>query len=240
MTASFDVRSPMAGQVLLMDLVQQAQAEGLARLLAGGISKGLLDHLRSGATASEIARMFSCRGADGFFTVTLNEPAILAAIAQDTRIVRDRQIKEYLAQHGASGGLLARWFSLSRVEADALRAAFAPAAGCPGRPRLPDTEMRDDIHLAWSEISPGIPEREAYYRLHRRFSGISVAALHQVIHEHDLSLAVSRRRLRRQAVANDGGRAGVPPERVHDDQGASPWASLQDRPSSRSAGAAER
>jgi hypothetical protein len=185
LAVKLDVREPLIDQVLLMALIKQInnKQEGMDRLLESGVPGELIDRLRVKVTMADVDRMGSAHCAD-IFAIAFNPVALETYLDNSERRKRDEQIKEYLAQHGASTELLCKWFSLPRSEADALRAAMAPLMP-PGRPKLPGIKLRDQIHAAWPQISRGHPEREAYYELHQRFSSVGVASLYQTIIEHD-------------------------------------------------------
>lgn len=192
MAACFEVKDPVLNQALLTHYLQQIESGPgcMDRLLVSGASGDLIDHLRSRATVSELCRVASF--SRPVFTVSFDDKALMARFEQNARIMHDEQIKEYLARNGASTQMLSSWFSLSRSEADALRTAVAPARTA-GRPRLPDVDVRDEIHAAWAQIPSRRPEREAYYELHQQFKDITVTALYQVIHEHDITPGMIRR-----------------------------------------------
>jgi hypothetical protein len=178
---------PWIARAMVINLVDQMtnKLDGMDRLLDSGVPSELLDQLRSTLTLAEMSRMAPSTWTN-VFEVTINPTALKAALDCMRRIIRDEKMKEYLAQHGASSELLCKWFSLSRSEADELRAAMKLLS--PGRTKLPDIEVRDKIHAAWRhirQVSPGLSEREAYCELHQRFSSVSVASLYLTIIEHD-------------------------------------------------------
>ena len=204
MAASFEVNDPTLKQALLAHFVKQieTQPEAMEQLLMAGVSGELIDHLRYHATVSELGHVASFSRPS--FTVHFDDNGLMACFNQLAKVLRDEQIKEYLAQHGASIDQLATWFSISKPEASSLREALGHVR-TGGRPKLPAVAVRDAIHAAWAEIPPGRPEREAYHELHRQFAGFTVAALHQVVHEHDIASSAPRPVARRTPPA-----AGLP------------------------------
>jgi Protein of unknown function (DUF2857) len=192
MQAGFDVVDPTLRQALLAHLVQRMEAnpEFLDELLVNGVSAEMLDHLRSRATLSDLSRVASANRA--CFRVSFDDRQLMATFEQTGRQVRDEQLKEYLARHGASVEMLSTWFCLSRAEVDALRTLLGHGRVV-GRPRLPELKVRDAIHASWATVSNGRPEREAYFELHQLFKDLSVSALYQVVHEHDPSPNTVRR-----------------------------------------------
>jgi len=189
--ATFEVKDPALKQSLLAHFVQQIESmpECMDELLLNGASGDLIDHLRSKATLSELGRVVAFNRPA--FSVTFDDRMLMGCFDQLARIMRDEQIKEYLARNGASTDLLATWFSLSRADADALRSALATSRPA-GRPRLPNLDVRDAIHEAWARLPSELPEREAYVELHALFPQLTVAVLYQVVHEHDVPAPVSR------------------------------------------------
>lgn len=189
--ATFDVKDPTLKQALLAHFVQQIESmpECMDELLLNGASGDLIDHLRAKATLSELGRVVSFSRPT--FSVTFDDRMLMGSFDQLARIMRDEQVKEYLARNGASTDLLAAWFSLSKADADALRAALALSRPA-GRPRLPELHVRDAIHEAWAQLPSGRPEREAYMELHGMFPTLTIAALYQVVHEHDVPGPVLR------------------------------------------------
>ena len=174
--------------------------ECLDELLLNGASGDLIDHLRAKATLSELGRVVLFNRPT--FSVTFDDRLLMRCFDQLARIIRDEQVKEYLARNGASTDLLAMWFSLSRAEADALRSALT-ASRPAGRPRLPSLEVRDAIHEAWARGPRDLPEREAYVKLHALFPHLTIAALYQVVHEHDVHAPTPRAPSNRSVAATD-------------------------------------
>lgn len=207
MAANFEINDPTLKLALLTHLVQQIESSpgSLDQLLVSGVSGDLIDHLRSKATVSDLCRVAMFNRPN--FVVSFDDPGLMACFEQLARVLRDEQLKEYLARNGASTELLSSWFSLSISDAHALRAALAPARTS-GRPKLPEVPVRDAIHAAWANLPTGLSEREAYFDLHQQFGDISITALHQVIHEHDcVSSAVTRSRLGHRAGESSSAKA---------------------------------
>ena len=190
--ATFEVKGPTRKQSLPAHFVQQIESmpECMDELLLNGASGDLIDHLRAKATLSELGRVVSFNRPA--FSVAFDDRMLMmGCFDQLARIVRDEQVKEYLARNGASTDLLVMWFSLTREDADALRSALAMSRPA-GRPRLPDLHVSDAIHEAWARLPSELPEREAYVDLHALFPQLTIAALYQVVHERDVPASVSR------------------------------------------------
>lgn len=191
MTANFEVTDRTLKQALLTHFIERIENEPalMEQLLLDGVSGSLIDHLRYRATPSDVRRAVLFKLPT--FKLQFDDHALMSCFEQIARVMRDEQVKEYLARNGASTELLASWFSMSKADASALRDALGPVrAG--GRPKLPEFDVRDAIHAAWVAIPANRPEREAYFELHQQFADITVATLHQVVHEHDSASPVAR------------------------------------------------
>lgn len=197
MAAQLVISDPTLKQALLAHLVQQLESnpECLDQMIMSGVSGSLIDHLRSRATAAELCRVSGFSRPD--FTLTFDDKALMSCFEQSARVMRDEQVKEYLARNGATTEQLSTWYSMARSDADALRIALASNRSV-GRPRLPPSDIRDAIQAAWCAIaSPEKSERDSYFELHHKFPDLNINALYQVVHEHD----------------DDGGSGGSPPRR---------------------------
>jgi len=184
--ATFELTNPTLILALLSQFVEQIDTVPgfMDQMLSHGVPGELIDRLRSRATLSGMRRLAGFRRLH--FNVSFDDHALMASLDRVDRMMDDDTIKEYLARNGASTELLCAWFSLSKSEAGALRDALQQDRRTPGRPRLPDLDVRDAIHAAWTQIPTDRSEREAFYELHQQFPSLTVSVLHQVVHEHDV------------------------------------------------------
>ena len=110
-------------------------------------------------------------------------------LAENLRALRhineEAALIAYFVRHGASRGMLHRWFHVSHDVIARQRRRFGVRLG-QGRPALPDKATRDAIHRCWADIGRDeCDARRRLVQLHQRFSTYALVVLHAVIHEFD-------------------------------------------------------
>ena len=110
-------------------------------------------------------------------------------LAENLRALRhineEAALIAYFVRHGASRGMLHRWFHVSHDVIARQRRRFGVRLG-QGRPALPDKSTRDAIHRCWADICRDESDsRRRLVHLHQRFSTYALVVLNAVIHEFD-------------------------------------------------------
>jgi Protein of unknown function (DUF2857) len=181
---AIDVMGSDVRRALLIDVVAQLRDRRvLGDLLTAGLDPQLVDLLMNGLTLPELIILSDYR--KPLFRIELYQAEVLRLMTLARRRNGDNATLEYLLRNGATKELIARWFTLSRLEVIDLRKKMRGLPRFPGKPRLPDTKTRDAIHMAWAALPDDLAERDRYLALHHSFQDMSIAALYQVVHEHD-------------------------------------------------------
>jgi hypothetical protein len=180
----FNIINTTIKRMVLEHLVEQVDSGGLDSLLASGFSPELIDDLRKRPTRD----FFHAAQFEGLaIKVSIDTQKLKTCLWMRDRARRDEMLKEYFVRHGASIILLRTLFTLSKQELQRLRAELdLSEKATNGRPRLPPTSIRDQIHSEWHEISHTFkdePERERLWRLHQKFPTYSIASLHRCTDE---------------------------------------------------------
>lgn len=193
------VTDPRLREQLMIHFIQRIENEpGLMEAaIVDGASPDLIDYLRGNVRLGILGQVAAHNRPD--FVCRVDTHALMAAFRQVHAYLAEERTKEALVVAGATTEQLVRWFKMKKEDAIALRNHFfLSRAG--GRPKLPDVQVRDEIHHAWAQLADTLPERDAYLALHRQFAEFTVGALWQVVHEHDSDGA---------AVQPPGKRAGI-------------------------------
>jgi hypothetical protein len=190
MATNFLLQSPeLAVAVIAHFMRRLADEDFFDAAIRSGASPELLDVLRSQARLDETLRAFTHPGA---IAVAIDETRALRDLRRTMRATETDVRMEYLARNGATVDQLTRWYSLSSQQARDLREGLGVAAKV-GRPCRPaDVKLRDQIHAAWALTADGAAERDAYFTLHQQFPECSVAALANVVREHEAEVIVTR------------------------------------------------
>jgi hypothetical protein len=181
---SFEVLGSDVRRALVIDIISQLRDKRvLDDKVTAGLDAQLVDHLMNGLRLPELIILSDYR--NPLFRVQIDQAEMLRQLELARRRNGDEATLEYLIRNGATKELVAKWFSLTRHEVIALRKTFHDIPRSPGKPRLPDTRMRDAIHAAWATIPADLAERDRYLALHQNFPTMTIAALYRVVHEHD-------------------------------------------------------
>ena len=180
----FNIINTTIKRMVLEHLVEQVDSGGLDTLLASGFSPELIDDLRKRPTRD----FFHAAQFEGLaIKVSIDTQKLKTCLWMRDRARRDEMLKEYFVRHGASIILLRTLFTLSKQELQRLRIELdLTEKATNGRPRLPPTAIRDQIHSEWHAICLTFkdePERERLWRLHQKFPTYSIASIHRCTDE---------------------------------------------------------
>lgn len=180
----FNIINTTIKRMVLEHLVEQVDSGGLDSLLASGFSPELIDDLRKRPTRD----FFHAAQFEGLaIKVSIDTQKLKTCLWMRDRARRDEMLKEYFVRHGASIILLRTLFTLSKQELQRLRIELdLTEKATNGRPRLPPTAIRDQIHSEWHAICLTFkdePERERLWRLHQKFPTYSIASIHRCTDE---------------------------------------------------------
>ncbi len=162
--------------VLLNHLASRRLANSPSALRSAGLEPEQIERLRA-LPAQELARLADMRSLTMGFTIN---PAGLRHGLRAIAVMRDREwLESYFLLHGASWQLMRALFRLRRKRVFSRRqelGAWFP----PGRVKLPEGPVREDIRIVWKRIQEN-DLRLRYYRLHQEFKPILIRVLEEVI-----------------------------------------------------------
>lgn len=168
-------------RLVLEDLLLRMETGEVNTLLEAGVSPELLDALRN-RTIRDLIGVSQMTDASVYMHVDAS--SFLSCFQRLDAMKRSKQLQEYFVMQGATPDLLQSLFKLALSQIRTLRATLRPGTPISGRPAMPHTKERDEIHRAWVEIGTQEKDiREQYYALHQRFSHHSMACLWATINE---------------------------------------------------------
>jgi len=162
--------------LLLNHLASRGLSNSPKTLRSAGLEVEQIERLRA-LPAQELARLADMRSLTMGLTV---DPAGLRHGLRAISVMRDSEwLESYFLLHGASWQLMRALFRLRRKwvlsRREELGAWFPP-----GRVKLPEESVREDIRIAWKRIQES-DLRLRYYRLHQEFKPILIRVLEEVI-----------------------------------------------------------
>jgi hypothetical protein len=176
--ALHDSTASMLALMWMASAIERSAPEALSQLVQQGMSPELLEQVRS-MPLGEAVRF--AQSAPGLGIAV--DPCTMGKHLQRMALARrDREIMEYLVQHGASPRLLTHLFTLAQSDARRLRKTLAPEICAGGRPRIPNDDVREAIEARWSELQDQEPcMRRRIQRLHQSFPEWLIASLELVV-----------------------------------------------------------
>lgn len=177
------ITEPTIKTLLLTQLVKRIDNGGVDDLLRAGFSPDFLDQIRR-VPSRDLLGIAAMKTLE--ICVTFDERSALAMLRRLAARRRAAVLCEYFIVHGAPQQLMADLFKLSASEFRRLREQLLPCELRGGRARLPETSVRDAIHVHWHELSRRDPlpaMRERIYELHQKFPTVDIASLCQTLNE---------------------------------------------------------
>jgi hypothetical protein len=169
---------PQVRLVLLNHVAARLAGARPGDLRAAGIENEQLARLRE-LSALDLHRLAAMR--DVRIGVAFDTGRLEAGLRAVALIGEAKALEAYFIRHGASWQMMRTLFKVRR-KATLERRRECGAWRASGRFVLPDEATRERIFRAWVAIEDPSP-RVRYYRLHRAFPHVAIAALEAVVRE---------------------------------------------------------
>lgn len=178
------LKDPAARLFVLSRLIaalEEFDGNHFEELAAAGLSPVFAERLR-GLAFTDAARLV--RSPHFKVGIVVDWASGEVALEREAALRAEQAMFERFVRYGASTSLLRRLFKAQawrvRKFADLLEDSHRRR---PGNVALPDTGTREDIGLAWHELTALYPDdlRRRYLALHERFPGIPLTALEKVV-----------------------------------------------------------
>lgn len=175
------LNDPTASMLALMwmaSAIERSDPEALSQLVQQGMPPELLEQVRCMPLGDAVRFAQTAPGLGiAMDPVTMSRQLQRMAMARS-----DREVMEYLVQHGASPRLLTQLFTLAQTDARRLRKTLAPEICAGGRPRIPNDDVREAIEARWAELQAQEPcMRRRIQQLHQSFPDWMIASLELVV-----------------------------------------------------------
>lgn len=162
---------------VLCHAIELAETGEADDVLALGLSAEDVASLRQ-MTVADISRISATQA---MVEIRINPSRLRSAVAALTNAKRVSVQITYLARAGAPATLLAELFRITVDEAQAHMAVLGMPRQA-GRPPMPTTKVRDEIH-AWWATNQKTPVCQRWMDLHQEWPDLSLATLNAVVNE---------------------------------------------------------
>lgn len=165
---------------VLCYFIERAESGELDDIVAAGFSGEDISLLRQ-MTVADVVRLSATHGLVEVRVDTAKLERSQAALANQK--IETEQFA-YLAQAGAPATFLADLFRVTKEEAQT-HLSILDIARPSGRPAMPDTTKRDQIHQWWADHQE-TPVRQRWIDLHKQWPLYTIATLYAVVNEFNL------------------------------------------------------